>query len=178
MSNQILYPNPQSTKNTNVQVSELVKDSLSKTLDLQSLKVIRGYFTPTAIGDYFIYDVRTNLPIQLQQGDAILRATVYGPNATIGAPSGVGFDVTLFSAPTFNSDGVAVTPGSEGSKIVRDTQTTLANVNAGLVIVPALSTVVDDTYQWVIGQASVVYTTASTISVTLLVVNANLQEVY
>jgi len=188
MSNsQTLYPtliqNPQSTKNANVQVSDLTAGSLSRTLDLQSVKVVKGYVSPTAIASYFVYDVLTGLPIQLQQGDSVLSYAVYGPVAATGGTAANGVALSLNQTPTFDDDGVASTPNTAGTPValVAASTATVAAVTTGLVVGIGAGAggpnVVGSTYQWLTATTSCEYV-SGTISVTLLVMNNNLQEIY
>jgi len=183
-NNQQLYPNivinPQSTKNATVQASDLTAGSLSRTLDLQAIKVVRGYFSPTTqLTTYFVYDVRTGLPIQLQQGDAIVGYSIYGPAAT-GGTGPNGFALGLSPAPTFDSDGVATSPATIATTLIaNNVATTGAVMLTGLTVGVSASTsiVVGNTNQWLSAVTAATYT-SGTIGVTLLVMNANLQEVF
>ncbi len=158
-TNQNLYPtvitNPVKNSNTVVNAQSLTGGTLSSQFDLQSHRIVKGLFTPTAVGTYFVVDPITGAPIQLGEGDMITSLAIYGPAAAGGTSVRIG----LSPVPTFSTAGVPTAPAAIATNLAAATVT--ADVTAGLNATVTFVNAVGATNQWLSAVTVGTYTAGS-----------------
>jgi hypothetical protein len=145
--------------NTTTQASSLNGTSLASSLNPMGIKVLKGYVTPTAIGNYAIVDLDGNT-IVLSPGDFVQNVGLYGP------------DILSAGAPTFNV-GLAATEGGVVASNLITAPELKASIVAGYQEAGALATAVGSTNVFLSLTTAVAAVTSGTIGVNLLVLNAN-----